>query len=176
MSAMKSRRVRKNIDAQSTYEIPQHMKGDELAAIADLLGRKTNARGKNMPTPKTLQRVNVVTNKKSLDPQMFIFMAATDKKFRDKYFKNPKALETDYEIAKQDLVVIKKIDFAQLRKDLKSIEAGILDAGQLKADTCHDSHSSHGSGTHSSGYHTNNCSGMLNVLLSEELVKAVKTR
>lgn len=112
--------------------------------------------------------------KKNLNPQLFIYLAATDKQFRTKYFRNPKALKDDYAINDSDWDAINSIDFQSLRKELSNIEAGLLSDKRLRADSCHDSHNSHGSGDHSSGNHSNSCKGMLNIFLQREFLKAVK--
>lgn len=97
-----------------------------------------------------------MADKKNMDLQTFVYYSATQKAFREKYFRRPALLAKDFEIPASELASIKKLDLASLSAELKAIDAGIGRLG-TRLSTCHDSHGSHGSGTHSSGTHSNSC-------------------
>ena len=111
--------------------------------------------------------------KKSLSTETFIYLAATDARFRTRYFKSPSLLEKDFDIPKKDLSKILKIDFGQLRKELPGIKGTIATLGNLKA-SCHDSHTYHESGTHSSGSHSNNCGIDFNKAVQKDIMRLVR--
>jgi len=111
--------------------------------------------------------------KKSLSTETFIYLAATDAKFRTRYFKDPSLLEKNFDISKKDLSKILRIDFAGLRKELPGIKGKIAALGNIKA-SCHDSHSYHESGTHSSGTHNNDCGMDFNKAVQKEIARLVR--
>lgn len=105
-------------------------------------------------------------DKKNLDSQMFIFLAANSKKFRDKYFNNPAALPEDFNIKKTDLEKIKKIDFTKLTSELLTITSDIANIGPI-FDACYDSHASG---------HTNDCSTAARRVMDPVLARVTRTR
>jgi hypothetical protein len=119
---------------------------------------------------------SILIHKKSLDPQLFIFLAATDKEFRYKYFFNPAALADDFDISEQSLAIIRKIDFVALSKDLNDLEAGILRQPIISAaDTCHDNkHSSSLGSGHSNAVHSNTCPKEQVLMLTEAVERFSK--
>ncbi len=119
---------------------------------------------------------SVIIHKKSMDPQLFIFLAATDNQFRYKYFFNPALLAEDFDISEENLAIIQQIDFVALSKDLKELEGQILRNPIVSpADTCHDNkHSSSLGSGHSNSTHSNTCPKAEVARLTKELGKVSK--
>ncbi|MGA8573041.1 MAG: hypothetical protein WBQ36_04785 [Desulfobaccales bacterium] len=118
----------------------------------------------------------ILIHKKTLDPQLFIFLAATEKEFRYKYFFNPAALADDFDISEENFAILQKIDFAALSKDLNDLEEGIIRKPLISAaDTCHDNgHSSSLGSGHSNSTHSNTCPKAQVMMLTEEVGKVIK--
>jgi hypothetical protein len=112
--------------------------------------------------------------KQTLDPKLFIYLAATNEDFRTKYFDNLDALAKDFDISADDLGVIKSINFVALKGDLDALSADIQnqEKASLGGGTCHDNGhcSSQGAG-HTSCRHCNDCPSKCELMLSEELAK-----
>ena len=104
--------------------------------------------------------------KKNLDPQMFIFLSANSKKFRDKYFNRPQDLAKDFIISNEDLQRIEKIDFAKLASEMPTLDGEIRAMGPV-FDSCYDSHSSS---------HDNDCSLELRSILDRTITNVMRVR
>ena len=113
----------------------------------------------------------------TLDPKLFIYLAATDQKFKNKYFADPDALAHDYKISPEDLAAIKRVDFSALNKDLLGIEKDIRHQLVIRPDdTCHSNGHSSSLGTgHSNATHSNTCPKDMVAMLHKEFTKVTKS-
>jgi hypothetical protein len=116
---------------------------------------------------------DMVLWKQTLDPKLFIYLAATNEDFRTKYFDNLDALAKDFDISADDIGVIKSIDFVALKGDLDALSADIQNQEKTSlGGCCHSSGHCQSSGSgHTNCGHDNTCPSKCELMLSEELAK-----
>jgi hypothetical protein len=102
-----------------------------------------------------------------LSTQEFIFRAATEVEFREKYLTNIELLAKDYEVSHVDLESLKRIDAKKLEKDLSGIKSTeLLNVGAIfNANHCKDSHIDHSKEGHTNNSHSKGCDDVIKGLV-----------
>jgi hypothetical protein len=120
--------------------------------------------------------------KKTLDPQLFIYLAAVDKDFRTKYFANPDAISQDFNVSNENLAVIKRIDFGKLNQqidaisgELHNMERSTVEGKTVFEEGCHDNGHCNSQGPgHTNCVHNNNCPKGMSSHLNTKMINFLK--
>jgi hypothetical protein len=112
------------------------------------------------------------TGKPILTVQKFLYFSATDADFRKKYLNSPEQIEKDFYVTGADIELIRRLDFANLNKELDALN--VLEVQKLgsgfAATHCKDSHVNHWKDDHNNDSHSNGCSDMFQDVMHDMLV------
>ena len=96
-------------------------------------------------------------NRPNLTMSRFIYLAATNPEFREKYVDNVSQLFSNYEVSEEDRKKIDGIDMKKLQSQIESFSKLNLIQDNIGIVATHskNSHTSHTEGAHSNSSHSN---------------------